>query len=271
MTIRTLSIAAVASGALALPPSISAAGEITLPRGTAVDVLVEEALSSRTAKVGDEFRAVLVRALWIDGQLAFPKGTVVEGRVDVVESRGAGARSGFVGVKFVRIELPGSYTEAMAARLADFGLKRTRVDVILIGRVPAQRDATEPVEDQRIKDLARFHSSETDVDVAAGTIVSLELGEDLRVPAAATTAIAPPPYGIIYLLPATVADAQRSLRDHGVYGGPIDGSLSTETRHAILQFQLRHGQVATGDLDEATLRLLDVSLPTLWDTAGSSR
>src|SRR5690348_12334313 len=80
VSIRTHSIAVLASGALAILPSVRAAsGEITIPRGTAIDVLVEDALSSRTAKVGDEVHAVLARAVWIDGQLALRKGTVVEG------------------------------------------------------------------------------------------------------------------------------------------------------------------------------------------------
>jgi len=265
MNERLSGVAAVVLGALVLGSPVRAATEdITIPRGTAIDVLVEDALSSRTAKVGDEFRAVLIRALWIDDQLAFPRGTVVEGRVDVVKSRAEGARSGFIGVKFVRIERPGAQTNRVAARLVEFGTKPERVDVVLIGRVvPVDRSVAalatdEPVAEAPAKEAARFQTTETDVEVAAGTLVSLEFGEPVQLSASATSLHAPWQGARVHLLPETISAAQRVLREQGGYQGPIDGALSTETRQAIIQFQLHRGQVATGDLDPETMRLLGV-------------
>jgi hypothetical protein len=257
---RTRGLTTLAVGLLAiLSPRRAATEDITLPRGTAVDVLVEDALSSRTAKVGDEFRAVLMRALWIDGQRVFPRGTVVEGRVDVVKSRATGAGSGFVGVKFVRIELPGPQAGKVTATLSEFGSKRERVDVVLIGRiVPLDLEADVQVGDEPAAEPHRFQTTQKDVEVAAGTRVSLELGEPLVVRSAPSDAGVGSQPARIHVLPETVAAAQRSLRKQGRYQGPIDGALSALTRRAIIQFQLERRQLATGDLDDETLRLLGV-------------
>jgi peptidoglycan hydrolase-like protein with peptidoglycan-binding domain len=88
--------------------------------------------------------------------------------------------------------------------------------------------------------------------VPAGTIVNLKFGEPVNVRSVTQR---------IYVLPETVAAAQRALRELGGYLGPIDGWLSTEIRQAIIQFQISHEQVPTGDLDEETARLLGVTPP----------
>ncbi len=259
MNDRTRRFGAVALGALVtLAARRAVAQELTMPQGTAVDVLVEDALSSRTAKVGDQFRAVLMRALWADGRLMFPRGSVVEGRVDVVKSRADGSRSGFVGVTFVRIELPGSRTAEAASALAAFGSKRERVDVVLVGRAVDDSGAA-PADVAAAEHTPRTQSADTDVEVTAGTLVRLELGEPLSLHLGSDDGAVTP--GRVSVLPATVSAAQRALRKQGRYRGPIDGLLGSETRQAIIQFQLSRRQLATGDLDDPTLRLLEVTQP----------
>jgi len=251
MNIRGRSLAGL--GLLALLCTISAkADDIVIPRGTPIDVLIENALSSRTAKVGDELRATLVRPLWIDGRLVLRAGTVVEGRVDAVDSRADGSRSGFVGVKFVRIDLSSAKSERVAANFVEVASDRDRVDAVLIGRAPAINWTVDgPIKAESVKQRSlRFHTSDTDVDVAAGAVVELELGEPLIVKMETDR---------IYLDPETVVAAQSALRNLGVYRGPIDGWLSTEIRQAIMRFQLDHRHAPTGDLDEDTIRLLGIS------------
>src|SRR5687768_11592637 len=77
---------------------MAADATLTVPKGTAVDLLLSEPLTSRTAVVGDAFHATLARALYVEGQPALAAGTEVLGVVDVVKSLNDGARSGFVGV-----------------------------------------------------------------------------------------------------------------------------------------------------------------------------
>lgn len=255
-TRKTCVLAAAVVGLTVGVASTTRAAEVTIPRGTPVDVLVEDALSSRTARVGDEFRAVLIRALWIDGRLALPRGTVVEGRVEVVRSRAAGDRSGFVGVKFVRLELPDA---SGVPRLAEFGAKPDRVDVVLIGRVVsnAQRPSAKVAAAEHAKEDERFQKSESDVEVAAGTLVSLEFNDAVNVPGVMSSLLPPASAEPVLVPEAVVAAAQRALREQGTYAGAIDGMMSTETRHALIRFQLSRGRLPTGWLDGETIRLLE--------------
>ena len=62
----------------------------------------------------------------------------------------------------------------------------------------------------------------------------------------------------IHVASATVAAAQRALRQLKFYSGEADGVLGVATRNAIVRFQLERDQVATGDLDEETLKLLEL-------------
>lgn len=241
----------VALGLLALSTTTVRveAGGVVIPRGTAIDVLIEDALSSRTARVGDELRATLVRALWIDGQMVLAAGTIVEGRIDAVESRAGGSPSGFVGVKFVGIHLRSVKSDKVVANFVEVASDGNRVDAVLVGRA-MNWTVDGPMQAPPAKRSLRFQTSDTDVDVAAGTIVELELGEPLTVRVET---------GHIYLQPETVAGAQQALRNLGIYLGPIDGWLGTGIRQAIMRFQLDHQRPPTGDLDEDTLRLLGVS------------
>ena len=53
-----------------------------------------------------------------------------------------------------------------------------------------------------------------------------------------------------------VADAQRVLRDKGIYAGPITGHLDSITRSAVREFQSRNGLKPSGNLNHNTLELL---------------
>jgi peptidoglycan hydrolase-like protein with peptidoglycan-binding domain len=52
---------------------------------------------------------------------------------------------------------------------------------------------------------------------------------------------------------------QQRLKDQGFYYGEVDGQGGEETSAAIRRFQIRHGLQVTGQLDDETLRRLDVS------------
>jgi len=57
-----------------------------------------------------------------------------------------------------------------------------------------------------------------------------------------------------------VRDAQVALRDQGFYDGLVDGVPGPQTREALRNFQRARRLPATGRLDEATLKALDVKL-----------
>jgi peptidoglycan hydrolase-like protein with peptidoglycan-binding domain len=52
---------------------------------------------------------------------------------------------------------------------------------------------------------------------------------------------------------------QQRLKDQGFYYGEVDGQGGEETSAAIRRFQIRHGLKVTGQLDDNTLRTLDVA------------
>ena len=55
---------------------------------------------------------------------------------------------------------------------------------------------------------------------------------------------------------------QERLRTEGVYAGPIDGEVSAQTEAALRQYQQKHGLPVSGAADEATLKQLQIALPT---------
>jgi hypothetical protein len=59
------------------------------------------------------------------------------------------------------------------------------------------------------------------------------------------------------LLPdQVIANVQAALQDVGYYYGAITGSLSVETRAALVNFQRDYGLIVTGAIDEPTVETL---------------
>jgi peptidoglycan hydrolase-like protein with peptidoglycan-binding domain len=52
------------------------------------------------------------------------------------------------------------------------------------------------------------------------------------------------------------------LKTEGVYAGPVDGELNAQTEAALRQYQQKHGIPVSGAADEATLKELQIELPT---------
>ena len=55
---------------------------------------------------------------------------------------------------------------------------------------------------------------------------------------------------------------QERLKTEGVYAGPVDGELNAQTEAALRQYQQKQGLPISGAADEATLKELQVELPT---------
>jgi murein L,D-transpeptidase YcbB/YkuD len=58
---------------------------------------------------------------------------------------------------------------------------------------------------------------------------------------------------------AELQKAQQTLKDTGLYAGPIDGVLGPETLQALREFQASQGLPQTGKLDEATRQQLMIT------------
>jgi peptidoglycan hydrolase-like protein with peptidoglycan-binding domain len=55
---------------------------------------------------------------------------------------------------------------------------------------------------------------------------------------------------------------QERLTAEGVYAGPVDGELNAQTEAALRQYQQKQGLPVSGAADEATLKELQIELPT---------
>jgi peptidoglycan hydrolase-like protein with peptidoglycan-binding domain len=55
---------------------------------------------------------------------------------------------------------------------------------------------------------------------------------------------------------------QQRLQAEGVYAGPVDGELNTQTEAALRQYQQKQDLPVSGMVDEETLRQLQIRLPT---------
>jgi hypothetical protein len=242
---------------------------ITLPKGTAIDIVMADSLSSRFASVGDGFDARLARALYLDGRPVLLAGTPVEGEVDAVESLRNGAESGYVGVRFVSIVLPSERTSTkIAATLsgmpqadaADPQLleQEIRLAVVLIAASPASgREEAIVLDKSAAGDYSQTRLSESDVEVSAGTQLSMQLDEPLTAPAHAVRAALRTE--VVRARQASSTDTaaiQRALKARALYSGPIDGYLGDETRLGILKFQIDSKYPATGDVDARMLAAL---------------
>ena len=55
---------------------------------------------------------------------------------------------------------------------------------------------------------------------------------------------------------------QERLKAERVYAGPVDGELNAQTEAALRQYQQKQGLPVSGAADEATLKELQIELPT---------
>ena len=56
---------------------------------------------------------------------------------------------------------------------------------------------------------------------------------------------------------------QERLQAEGVYAGPVDGEMSAQTEAALRAYQAKQGLTVSGAADEATLKQLQLELPTV--------
>jgi hypothetical protein len=256
---------------------LAAADTATIPTGTSIDLALQTGLDTRTAKVGDTFRATVVPPIHVDDYVVLPEGSVVVGKVELVRSIRHGELTGVIGVKFTHMQLPGGEERSLSGeltslrqddrrRLVEFAPEVStgrRLDTVFIGQ-SSQGRASTLVGDDLAKEYSESGLGQGEATVAAGTQITMELAEELELPAVMQTAAANRQARHIRVATGWVAAAQQALTEKNYYEGPIDGRLGTitgATRQAIIRFQLDQRQLATGDLDAETLRLLDVKPP----------
>jgi putative peptidoglycan binding protein len=264
----------VAAGALIAWAASAAPADVTLPKGTSIEVRVVTPFDSdRTAK-GKTFQAAVLRPLYVGGRLAIPKDAVVMGEIKHVRSPRDGARSAAIAVKFETLDAGGklhdiegvltSFQADERKKILEQEAKLTtgrKVDVVLIGSgTEPNRKASVLVgtSGENREDLSDEWAvsglGPAIVAVTPGTVLAMRLDNPLTIRLANGT----PAAGDRNILVSSdeVRRAQRALKARGLYAGEASGILDEPTRRAIAAFQIDRGQPATGDLDDVTAKEL---------------
>jgi hypothetical protein len=90
---------------------------LTVPAETEVPVQVLSGIHTRVNHVNDFITARLLQPVYVNGYVALPSGSLLDGRVTFVRSSGRWHRSAELGLRFERITLPNGQEEPLAAVL----------------------------------------------------------------------------------------------------------------------------------------------------------
>lgn len=114
-------------------PATSSAPNVTLtvPADTEAAVTMLSGLHTRINQVNDPVTARLQQAVYVDGQVALPPGSILSGKVTHVQLAGRMRHPAELGLRFESITLPSGETEPISAVLAALdkpGLAKARLD-----------------------------------------------------------------------------------------------------------------------------------------------
>lgn len=164
--------------------------DLRVREGTEIDVRLETALSSKTARVEDRFEASVVEPLRADGNVAVPAGSRVRGVVRSVEPARRPSQAGRIDLQFdalyldrTRIDIAGTVTSVGETKNSDTA-KKAGIGAVLggvLGGILGGKDAA-------ILGVvlggggAVAGTKGDDVELPAGTILTLRLEKPLTIP-----------------------------------------------------------------------------------------
>jgi len=270
-------IALAAAVVLAAGVTTAAAKDVTIPKGTYLELKSESPFDSDSATRGDSFTATVSRGLWVDGKLVIPAGSTVTGTIKAIRSPKDGSKSAAMGVKFESLSAGGRtfpIEGVLVSLMADNRKKileqegkvttGRKVDVIFIGHgTEADMKADTLVgisgadRDDLADEWAKSGLGPAIVRVTPGTSLTMEFKKDVGLPV--LTAARAAGDRNIMTTPETIKGAQQALKTRNYYTGEATGTLDQPTRDALARFQLDQKQPATGDADEPTISALGVN------------
>jgi hypothetical protein len=95
------------AGTLLSGASILEVQQVTVPEGTVIELRMQTGLSSRDSRTRDTFKASVSRPVWVDGKVAIPENSSIDGRVTTVQPAERSSHSGVIGVEFYQISVNG--------------------------------------------------------------------------------------------------------------------------------------------------------------------
>ena len=168
----------------------------TVAAGTTVDLETIDPLSSKTSKAGDVVRARVVNAVSVDGVVAIPAGTIVQGTVTEATPLNKIGGQAKVIVAFDTIELPGGNRSALKSGFTWAGKSETGKDAgtiagstaagALAGRLLSKHDKTKgtligAAVGAAVGTGVAAGTKGQEVEVAAGTALTIQLAEPAQV------------------------------------------------------------------------------------------
>jgi hypothetical protein len=94
-------------------------GIITVPAETQVSVQMLSGIHTRVNHANDLVTARLLQTVYVDGRVALPSGSILDGRIILLRNSGHVHRPAELGLRFDQIVLPNGQAESMAGVLAE--------------------------------------------------------------------------------------------------------------------------------------------------------
>jgi hypothetical protein len=167
--------------------------EETVPAGTAINVELEDPLSSATSSPGDTFRARVTDAVMGDGQVVVPAGSTIEGTVSEVApaKRGFKDKGGALVLEVRRIRTPFGAEAEISGRISQVGAGSAGRNAAIIAGSALGGAVLSKVLDRNIKTgvlagavvgtAIAAGTRGREAEMAAGTPLTIVLEEPLRI------------------------------------------------------------------------------------------
>jgi hypothetical protein len=97
------------------PAPAAAPQPIVVPRGTPIEVALDQSVSSKTSREGESFSATVVDPVIVDGQTVIPRGARARGTVTSVKAAGRFKGASELGLALRHIEINGQRYEIAAS------------------------------------------------------------------------------------------------------------------------------------------------------------
>jgi len=120
--------ASASGGGTPTPPA-----PVTLPRGTILQVSLDQTLASDKNHSGDGFQATLAKEIVVDGKILVPKGAHVLGRVTQARASGRLKTPASLVLTLTSIEVEGQSYDLTTSSIARQGESHKKRDVLAIG------------------------------------------------------------------------------------------------------------------------------------------
>lgn len=102
-------------------PQASPQSTVTIPAQTEAAVQLLSGLHTQVSHVGDPITARLLQPVFIEGRVALPTGSLIEGRITRIRTAGRMRRPAELALRFDRITLPDGQDQPILAGLSELG------------------------------------------------------------------------------------------------------------------------------------------------------